>query len=282
MVRAMWETTGDVRAFLEAAGEHMRADPAEHTALLTISEMVARRGPHAYGDEAPQFGWWRAEGRIDGTFLHTPPHPVLLGPGSPAAARALAGAVADRPLLAGLNGPTELVELAREGFGRPATVRRRECLHRLGEIIDPPSPPPGRAIVAGSEHRPRLIEFYGAFAQFAGEPTQDWTPMVDDRLSHDGLHLWLTPEGEPVCMAGVTRQLAGMMRIAPVYTPPEHRRNGYAGALTAAVSHRARDAGASEVLLFTDLANPTANGVYRRVGYVPVSERLSVTFSGSG
>jgi GNAT superfamily N-acetyltransferase len=275
----MWETTGDVHAFLAAAGEHLRADPAEHTALLTISATVALRGPNVYGDEAPQFGWWIEDGRIDGTFLHTPPHPLLLGPGPPDAGRALAPAVADRPL-AGLNGPTELVEAARDGFGRPWTFRRRECLHRLAEIVDPPSPPPGRAIVAGPEHRPRLIEFYDAFAAFAGEPDEDWSPMVDDRLSHDGLYLWLTPDDEPVCMVGLNRQIAAMTRIAPVYTPPEHRGHGYASALTAAVSHRAREAGASEVLLFTDVANPTANGVYRRIGYVPVSERLSVQFAG--
>jgi GNAT superfamily N-acetyltransferase len=275
----MWETTGDVNAFIATAGEHMRADPAEHTTLLTISEMLSRRGPNSYGDEAPEFGWWRENGRIDAVFLHTPPYPVLLGPGPAAAGTALPDALAERPL-SGLNGPPELVVAARDAFGRPATERRRECLHRLGEIVDPPSPPPGRGVVAGAEHRPRLVEFYDAFAREIGEPVSDWSPMVDDRLSHDGLHVWELPDGETVCLVGVTRQVARMMRIAPVYTPPERRGQGFAGALTAAVSHHARDSGAAEVLLFTDLANPTANGVYRRVGFEPLSERLSVTFSG--
>jgi predicted GNAT family acetyltransferase len=40
----------------------------------------------------------------------------------------------------------------------------------------------------------------------------------------------------------------------------------------------ARQAGAGEVLLFADLANPTSNGVYRRIGFVPVSERLYMEF----
>ncbi|NDZ77671.1 hypothetical protein G3I19_03840 [Streptomyces sp. SID10853] len=33
----------------------------------------------------------------------------------------------------------------------------------------------------------------------------------------------------------------------------------------------------SPVLLFTDIANPTSNGVYRRIGYRPLAERVVVT-----
>src|SRR6185503_18631953 len=43
------------------------------------------------------------------------------------------------------------------------------------------------------------------------------------------------------------------------------RRRGYAGAATAAVSLKAAEL-AEEVLLFTDVANPTSNALYQRVG----------------
>ena len=66
----------------------------------------------------------------------------------------------------------------------------------------------------------------------------------------------------PVSMAGRTRTVAGMVRVAPVYTPPELRGRGYAGAATAAVSQAALDAGVREVVLYTDLANPTSNALY--------------------
>jgi predicted GNAT family acetyltransferase len=49
--------------------------------------------------------------------------------------------------------------------------------------------------------------------------------------------------------------------------------------VTAAVTRAALDAGAEHVVLFTDLANPTSNGVYQRLGYRPVSDRLMVGFS---
>lgn len=79
-------------------------------------------------------------------------------------------------------------------------------------------------------------------------------------------------------MAGATRTVAGTARVAPVYTPAGLRGRGYAGAATAAVSRAALDAGAEEVVLFTDLANPTSNALYRRIGYEPVVDRVALDF----
>jgi predicted GNAT family acetyltransferase len=73
-----------------------------------------------------------------------------------------------------------------------------------------------------------------------------------------------------------------MVRVGPVYTPPEHRGLGYAGAVTATVSRAALDAGACEVVLFTDLANPVSNALYRRIGYQPVSDRAVLSFTPAG
>ncbi|GGX36570.1 hypothetical protein GCM10010341_67710 [Streptomyces noursei] len=38
-------------------------------------------------------------------------------------------------------------------------------------------------------------------------------------------------------------------------------------------------AGAAEVLLFADLANPTSNGLYQRIGYRPVTDFAVYDFS---
>ncbi len=73
-------------------------------------------------------------------------------------------------------------------------------------------------------------------------------------------------------MAAMTSVVAGTARLTPVYTLPQQRGRGYGSAVTAAVSQAARDAGAEHVLLFTDLANPTSNSVYQRIGFRPVSD----------
>ena len=101
---------------------------------------------------------------------------------------------------------------------------------------------------------------------------------VRDRLSYGGVLVW-EAGGVPVSIACVTRQVAGMIRVGPVYTPPEARGHGYASAVTAAVSERARAAGAEEVLLYTDLANPVSNSIYQRIGYRPVEDRAVLVFS---
>ena len=77
----------------------------------------------------------------------------------------------------------------------------------------------------------------------------------------------------------MTRAVAGQVRIGPVYTPPGRRGRGFGGAVTAAVSQAARDAGVAEVLLYTDLANPTSNAVYQRLGYRPVEDRVVLSFT---
>jgi predicted GNAT family acetyltransferase len=271
-----WETTGDVGRFLEVAGAFLRARPVEHTALLTVSEMVSLRGPNVFGDEAPRFGWWNADGAVAGAFVHTPPYGVLLGPAPAEAAVALVDTLADRPLT-GANGPTEVAQPFADAYPAPARERRRECLYRLGELIEPPAIP-GRAVVATAAHRPVLIEWYDAFAREVGETAHDWSALVDDRLGHQGLHVWETEEDGVVGLAGSSRRIAGMMRISPVYTPPEQRGRGIAAALTAAVARFARAEGADEIVLFADVANPTSNRVYQRIGFAPVDERLVVDF----
>jgi len=47
----------------------------------------------------------------------------------------------------------------------------------------------------------------------------------------------------------------------------------------AAASQAARLAGPREVVLFTDLANPTSNALYQRLGFRPVSDRVLPSFT---
>jgi hypothetical protein len=59
---------------------------------------------------------------------------------------------------------------------------------------------------------------------------------------------------------------------------------GQAGSTTGAVSHTPQfplllgAEGPREVVLFTDLANPTSNALYQRLGYRPVTDRAVLRF----
>jgi predicted GNAT family acetyltransferase len=83
-------------------------------------------------------------------------------------------------------------------------------------------------------------------------------------------------------MAGQLRPSAGVVRVGPVYTPAGLRGRGYGAAVTAAVTSAALQAGAGQVVLFTDIANPVSNALYRRLGYQPVAEMAGLRFAPPG
>jgi predicted GNAT family acetyltransferase len=71
--------------------------------------------------------------------------------------------------------------------------------------------------------------------------------------------------------------VATVVRVGPVYTPPERRGSGYASALVAATSSAALADG-HRCILYTDLANPVSNSIYRALGYRAVAEGLRYRF----
>ncbi len=84
-----WTLTNSLAEFEAAAGDRLRAAPARHTVPLTILTSLRERGPAAFGDDPPVFGWHQAAGVVDGVVLQTPPHPLLVAilPAGPSAPR---------------------------------------------------------------------------------------------------------------------------------------------------------------------------------------------------
>ncbi|HEY7272216.1 MAG TPA: GNAT family N-acetyltransferase [Actinoplanes sp.] len=274
-----WHLSGSVEEFADAAGEFLRSRPVEHTVPLTLVDSLRRDGPHVFGSGDPLFGWYRTtDGPVAGACLQTPPFPLLITAAPDLAA--LARLLADRPL-PGVNALAgdvdEFVAAWRQLTGATVVPGRRSRLFRL-DALTPPSPPaPGAPRVAGPADHELLIMWMNGFYRDVGEGVRDVAGFVDEKLRYGGLTLWEV-DGVPVSMAGASRPQSGMVRVQAVYTPPEHRRRGYAGAVTTVVSQAALDAGAVDVVLFTDLANPTSNALYQRLGYRPVEDRTVVEF----
>lgn len=267
-----WTFTDDVDVFLEAAGASLAARPAENTLVLTVTAALRRGGPHAYGGDAPLLGWWRgADGEVAGTLVQTPPFRPLLGTVAPEALAPLAAALP----LTEINADRATAEaLAATWPGH--RVDQEQRLYRLETLVPPSPTPSGRPRTATAADRELLVRWYLAFADQVGQSGKNAERMVDERTASGRLTLW-EDGGVPVSMAGASPRIAGTVRIGPVYTPAEHRGRGYAAAVTAQVARAAREAGAQEVLLFTDLANPTSNGVYRRIGFRTLSHRLLIS-----
>jgi predicted GNAT family acetyltransferase len=90
------------------------------------------------------------------------------------------------------------------------------------------------------------------------------------RVQERSLYLW--EDGQPTCLAGKARPTMNGITINAVYTPPELRGRGYATSCVAALSQLLLDSGRKFCTLFTDLANPTSNSIYQKIGYAPVGD----------
>jgi len=123
-----------------------------------------------------------------------------------------------------------------------------------------------------------MLDFY---AEALPEPADEAETAtgIDLSLAGRGRRFYLWDDGQPVAMSGAGGQTPHGVRIGPVYTPPEHRRRGYASALVAAISQAQLDAGRTFCFLYTDLANPTSNHIYQAIGYESVTDALLVAFS---
>ena len=277
-----WRFTADLDAYRAATWSYLVAEPERYSVFLTVLAGLDRIGTGAYGEQLPVLGWWPASGPVRAAILQTPPRPMLITtlPGNSAAelAAALAG---QGTALSGVNGTDQdagaIAEAWLDRTGVGGRIVQRQRLYRLSDLIWPKPRPAGSARIAGARDLEAVRELYSAFATETG---QDGAPgIAEDRLAAGQLMLW-EDAGEPVALAGGSEIIEGVARVGPVYTPPDLRGRGYGGAVTAAVSELARSRGAESVILFTDLANPTSNALYARLGYRPVEDRVVLLFGG--
>jgi predicted GNAT family acetyltransferase len=269
-----WHLTGDVEAYAEHAWELLAADPAEQTVALTVIESA--RGGYRWSDAPMLFGWYD-DGEVRGAVSWTPPYELLLAVVPDDTVAALADALRERGAVpGGVNGKEPTIErfLAAWAPAR-SSVAFRMRLYRLGTLRSPSVP--GTARLAGEDDLALAVRWLEAFEVDAGVHRTNVEPGARERIAGGRLWLW-EHAGEPVAMAARTAPAAGVSRIAPVYTPAEHRRRGYGAAVSAACTADALERGADHVVLFTDLANPTSNSIYQQIGFQPVADYAVVRF----
>ena len=232
--------------------------------------------------------WWVAEhaGRAVAAGQHLPPYPLGLQGCPDAQAEQVAPAVVDLVLGCGRHpdgvaGPEPATLAAARAWqartGASAHVRRRTRLHVL-DTLRPPSGVPGTARRPLPDEADLLVDWTTGFCVATGGEPDRAATLVADRL--DGTWLWEVT-GSPVAMAAHTPAAGGVARVGPVFTPVGQRGRGYGSAVTASVTRAALDAGAGQVCLYTDLANPVSNAIYARLGYVPVADELALRFGTS-
>jgi uncharacterized protein len=275
----------DAQAFLETAGDFLTAREAEHNLLLGLAGTLATR-PHVYPLPPYLTAVLRSE-TVVCAALRTPPHGLVLSEvDDEAAVDVLAEDVAELgSKLPSVLGPKEasrrFAELWERVSGQTAKRGTAQRVFRA-ERVNPPSGVSGGMRRAGDGDRERLVAWLRSFQEEVrvGVPARPAEEAVDDYLTRGesgGIYLW--DDAEPVSMAGCGSPTPSGIRVGPVYTPPEHRGRGYASAVTADVTAMLLAGGRRFCFLFTDLANPTSNRIYQRIGYEPVTDVDEFRFS---
>ena len=236
----------------------------------------AVRNGHRFSDEPMLFGWYD-DGEVRGAVSLTPPFELLLAVVPDDTVEALAAALRDT-MLRGINGdPATAERFVAAWKPERAEVAFEMRLYRLDELQSPASPP-GRARAADTGDVDLAARWLAAFEDDAGVMRTNVEAAARERIGDGRLWLWEDEAVTPVSLAARTATAAGAARIAPVYTPADQRRRGYGAAVTAACTADALVRGADEVVLFTDLANPTSNSIYQAIGFRPIGDRRVVRF----
>jgi predicted GNAT family acetyltransferase len=226
--------------------------------------------------------------RVVAAAIRTPPrHMLATGFTDPEAAAELVGRWVE--LDPGLTGVSATVACANAVAAAWAALTEAaselqfaEAIHVLTHVINPPEPPAGGLRQAETADQAMLVDWLIAFAMETGFGDVAGVPRVVERLLDSAAAFIWKLDSRPVALVGHSRMVAGVVRIGPVYTPPQERGHGYATIATAAVSRRQLAAGAHSCMLYTDLANPISNHIYAKIGYVRVGDWEERKFIAAG
>lgn len=280
-----WSFSNDPHQYAEHVLDLLTQRPDVHTVPLTVLETL--RAGQRFSDVDPVFAWFEDAGAVTGAVSMTPPYGVLIG---------VLPAGSEDELVAGLRGRAApvpdvmgTVDAAGRfaagwtaGTGLSVEIAMRQRVYTL-DALRPPEPlPAGRARAGVPADLDLVMDWITRFHEEAEASSASPQPEIYQRRIELGLlWLWQDEHGRPVSTASRNVTVAGVSRIGPVYTPPAFRRHGYGAAVTAACTQDALDRGARQVVLFTDEANSTSNGIYQQLGYRALDDRLILRFVGA-
>ncbi len=273
------EYSDDPEAFEARVRDYLLEDEALHNVALGVLRTLQQNPNYYSGDN--MLACVHDDGEIGGVVTRTPPFPGLLSRAvDEDAVSAMVDALVEKyPDLDGIIGPAESVEIAvrrLEDLGFESNIGQRQRLYRT-TTVEPPTGVPGEMRTARAGDRELLEDWLARFAveaegQDEEEAREGAESMAGLFIEQEAARIWVADD-EPVCVAAIAGRSPNGLRIGYVYTPPKFRENGYASALTAALTQEALDAGCEHCFLYADLDNATTNRIYPAIGYEPVADQ---------
>ena len=269
---ARWTAHADVPSFLADAEAHLLAREAENGLMLGL--LAAAKDP------PPFLARLVAAGETVACAYHSGLN-LILSPGAGAAAADLVAAVhAARRAIPGVVGAPDDVAAVVAAIATPPVATTEQGLYTLTAVDWPPEAP-GHMRVMGPDDCDLVTAWLLGFHADAtpNEPYSEAQARAGAaaRPAQGLTYLWEV-DGTPVAMAALSRPTRTGITVNAVYVPPAHRRHGYATSLVAHLSAEGLRRGHAFCVLYTDLANPTSNAIYQRIGYRRMGSSRNVRF----
>jgi len=274
----------EVRAFLE------REEAVANLALGGLIRLAsrpeetdeARRPFYVLASHAGEPALLMARTPPYNMILHAPPPDSVQGAHLQAACEAgVAFLLREGLSIPGVIGPRD-VSVALAGAwaaqtGEAWQIQMEQMIYRLDAVNDVPLSP-GELIPAQEEHLDLLVDWFVGFSEVTPErqTPEQARERAQGRVAEQSLYLW--QDEQPVSMALHSRHTERGINVGGVYTPPEFRRRGYATSCVASLSRLLLEQGYRFCTLYTDLANPTSNSIYQKIGYRPVRASAMIEF----
>jgi predicted GNAT family acetyltransferase len=281
------ECLPDVRAFLE------REEVVANLALGVLTRLAQR--PETT-DEArrPFYVLVSHAGQPVLLMLRTPPHNMILHAPPPDSAQGahlqaaceagVAFLLRESLSIPGVIGPRDVGTRFAGAWARQAggawQIQMEQMIYRLDRVAEIPLNP-GELIPALEEHQDLLVDWLMGFYEVTLErrTPEQARERAQELIAEQSVYLWV--DGQPVSMALRTRPTGNGITVSGVYTPPEFRRRGYATSCVGSLSRLLLAEGYQFCTLYTDLANPTSNSIYQKIGYRPVRASAMIEFTDS-
>ena len=270
---------------ISLSGAYLEQNESENNLPIGLAYRLAE-DPYYYGSELPLLLSILEHKRVIGVAVMTPPKRIILSRIDANIQTAIVHLVDYlREIdvqIPGVVGPEAAVQVFSDCWigsidGVSARIEKRMRIFEARNVRNLPLSP-GELRFARMDDHPLMAKWIAALSEAIGEPTSfDSAKSRAEKLITDQqLYIW--DNNGPVSIAGVSRPMKNGATIGVVYTPPKHRNKGYATSSVLLLTKKLLSDGYSFCSLYTDLANPTSNSIYTKIGYVPVGDALSYDF----
>ncbi len=293
----------DANAFLEHTLPVFKADVTRHRLMLGIAIALQKR-PDAFGEKTPlmtlrledtnehasptRAGLLTERVQADFIAIMTPPYPILVWfkeTLSDVDLLKIALAIKEKGWdLPGVNGIATCSSRFASIWVELNQINAPSVMHsmsyELTRVIFPESIPAGCFQFAQENQAEILLKYMNDMQVDLNASVRiEYTlEHIHNFIAGKRIGIWLVDD-QPASMAMSNRPQLSSIGISAVYTPNEYRGKGYASAVVASLSQELLNQGYQRINLFTDLANPTSNKIYKAIGFKEVCDYQEFKFT---